>query len=448
MNVHRLPVHAPRDLKLFAALDHWAANGPRPIPLAYQELWMRAVGPELDGHREWLRSNAAEFDAVIHMTYLFATTTTGLPVVAGRVPVVLQPTAHDEPSIRVQRFDTIVRLADSFIFLTPEEEALVRRRFFLDPVGVVSGIGFDAQLPADPVAIRSRLGLGDDPYLVYLGRIDPAKGAVEAWRFFDAYKRRRGGALKFVFAGEAVVELPSHPDVVHAGILSEEDKRSLLAGSTALVQPSQLESFSIVLCETWLQGRPALVHANSPVLVGQARRSHGAIPYAGFARFEAAVDLLTSDSNVGNALGAAGRRYVETAYSWPTVLDRIEEAIGLGACTVRGASTLAGDRRCDAHAGVTGPSRGGAPQLSAGSGRTPQGRGVELGHDLGRLEPSTRSRALGTDRSTPPTAPGRRPRRSRSQVPRRLRRARSDPARTRRRAGSRRSSRSLYIPTR
>jgi glycosyltransferase involved in cell wall biosynthesis len=329
VNVHRLPVRSPRDLKLFAALDHWAANGPRPIPLAYQELWMRAVGPELDGHREWLRSNAAEFDAVIHMTYLFATTTTGLPVVAGRVPVVVQPTAHDEPSIRVQRFDTIVRLADSFIFLTPEEEALVRRRFFLDPVGVVSGIGFDAQVPADPGAIRSRLGLGEDPYLVYLGRIDPAKGAVEAWRFFDAYKRRRGGSLKFVVAGEAVVELPSHPDVVHAGILSEEDKRSLLAGSTALVQPSQLESFSIVLCETWLQGRPALVHANSPVLVGQARRSHGAIPYAGFARFEAAVDLLMSDSNVGNTLGAAGRRYVETAYSWPTVLDRIEEAIGL-----------------------------------------------------------------------------------------------------------------------
>ena len=166
VEVHRLPVRSPRDPDLFAALDHWIANGPRPIPLAYQELWMRVVGPELDGHREWLRSNAAEFDAVIHMTYLFATTTTGLPVVAGRVPVVLQPTAHDEPSIRAQRFDTIVRLADAFVFLTPEEEALVRRRFFLDPVGVVSGIGFDAQPPGDSSGIRSRFGLGDDPYLV------------------------------------------------------------------------------------------------------------------------------------------------------------------------------------------------------------------------------------------------------------------------------------------
>ena len=73
------------------------------------------------------------------------------------------------------------------------EEALVRRRFFIDPVGVVSGIGFDTQPSSDSTGIRARLGLGDDPYLVYLGRIDPAKGAVEAWRFFDAYKRRRGG---------------------------------------------------------------------------------------------------------------------------------------------------------------------------------------------------------------------------------------------------------------
>jgi glycosyltransferase involved in cell wall biosynthesis len=329
VHVHRLPVRWPRDPALFAALDHRAANGPRPIPIAEQERWMRAVGPELDGHRAWLRSNASQFDAVIHMTYLYATTTTGLPLVAGRLPVVLQPTAHDEPSIRVQRFDTIVRLADSFIFLTPEEEAFVRRRFFLDPVGVVSGIGFDPQPQGDPSAIRARLGLGEDPYLVYVGRIDPAKGAVEAWHFFDAYKRRRGGRLKFVVAGEAVVELPPHPDVVSAGFLSEHDKRSLLAGSTALVQPSQLESFSIVLCEAWLQGRPALVHASSPVLVGQAMRSRGAIPYVGYARFEAAVDLLTADPGIGDALGAAGRRYVATNYSWPVVINRIEEAVEL-----------------------------------------------------------------------------------------------------------------------
>jgi glycosyltransferase involved in cell wall biosynthesis len=165
--------------------------------------------------------------------------------------------------------------------------------------------------------------------VLYVGRIDQAKGALEAFRFFEMYKQRNRGTLKFVLAGEAVFELPSHPDVVHVGFLDESTKRSALAGCLAMLQPSYFESFSIVLCEAWLQGRPALVQGRCEVLAGQARRSGGAIPYSGFAEFEAALDLLQEDSSLGDRMGESGRKYVESSYSWPSVLDSVEGAVDL-----------------------------------------------------------------------------------------------------------------------
>jgi glycosyltransferase involved in cell wall biosynthesis len=88
--------------------------------------------------------------------------------------------------------------------------------------------------------------------------------------------------------------------------------------------PSYFESFSIVLVEAWARARPALVQARCEVLVGQARRSGGAIPYRGFAEFEAALERVLADRELARRLGEAGRRYVEARYRWDAILDRYE----------------------------------------------------------------------------------------------------------------------------
>jgi glycosyltransferase involved in cell wall biosynthesis len=329
VTIHRLPVTAVRSVEDFGPLNEWTILGPRPIPLFQQQRWMRLMGPQLQGYPAWLRAHIEHFDAVIHMTYMYGTTTAGLPVTSGRVPTILQPTAHDEPAIWVRQYDSIFRLADAFMFFTPEERQIVADRFDLEPEGEVVGIGMEITVPEDPTTFRREHGLGDDPYLLYVGRIDTAKGAHEAFRFFTAYKQRNPGPLKFVLAGEAVFELPIDQDVIHVGFLAEHEKRAALAGCHALLQPSYFESFSIVLCEAWLQGRPALVQARSEVLDGQARRAGGAIPYRGFAEFETALDLLLADPVLADQMGRSGRRYVEQTYSWPTVLDEVEAAVGV-----------------------------------------------------------------------------------------------------------------------
>ncbi|HEV7886455.1 MAG TPA: glycosyltransferase family 4 protein [Acidimicrobiales bacterium] len=328
--VHRLSVPDPRDDRLFGPLNARVVHGDPPLPLYIQEAWMRAQGPYLPDLPGWLWERAQGFDAVLFFTYLYWPIYAGLPAVAGRVPTVLMPFAHDEPYLKLPLFDTMFRLPDALGFLTEEEQALVQRRFRLARPTAVTGLGVDpAPAAASVASVRSALGLGDRPYLLALGRVDPAKGLHELFDFFAAYKARRPSDLALVVMGDPVRPLPEHPDVFPTGYVDEDVKHGALAGSVALVHPSYFESFSIVLTEAWAQGRPALVQGHCEVLEGQARRSGGAVPYYDYAGFEASVDLLSSDPELASALGRAGRRYLEQRYRWDAVIDRFERLLRL-----------------------------------------------------------------------------------------------------------------------
>ena len=327
VRVHRLPTAHERDLRLFGPLDGRVTLGRPPVALHVQEEWMRAQGPDVPALVPWLDEQAGRFDAVIFFTYLYATTFDGIARVAGRVPVVLHPTAHDEPTLELAIFDGVFRAPDAFAFSTGEERALVERRFRVTRPSAVVGIGFDLDATGDGAAFRRDHGLGDAPYLVVVGRIDPAKGSSEVSDFFAEYKRRRPGPLRLVMVGEPVVPPPPHPDVVVTGYVDDAARRGAVDGALALVQPSYFESFSMVLAEAWAQGRAALVQGRCAVLDGHARRSGGALPYRGYAEFAAAVDLLVAEPELAAGLGRAGRRHVREHYGWDTVLGRYEDLL-------------------------------------------------------------------------------------------------------------------------
>lgn len=329
VQVHRLTVGAERVAETFGPMQEWVVHGPKPMPLFQQQRWLEMVGPSVEGLEEWLHAHADDFDVAIFMTYLYCTTTRGLPALAGRLPVVLQPTAHDEPSIWATAFDTILRLPDAYLYFTPSERAFMEQRLHRRTEGAVAGIGIDQHPVADPSLFRTAYGLGDKPYLLYVGRIDGGKGTDEAARFFTAYQRRNPSDLQLVMAGELIGASQQHSGVVYTGFLDEAMKRSAMAGSLALLQPSYFESFSIVLCESWVQGRPALVQDGCAVLGSQVRRSSGGLPYTGFATFEAALDLLRHDVALASRLGAMGQQFVRDSYSWPVVLDGVESVIEL-----------------------------------------------------------------------------------------------------------------------
>ena len=341
VTVHRLPVSWPRPHHRFEEANNRVIGAllqGRPTPRYAQESWMHLMGPTTPGLEGWIEAHAAEFDVAIVYTYLYFTAWKGLATLAGRVPTVFHPTAHAEPYLGLELFDDQFWSADALGYLTEEEAALVAGRF--GPVvaakpSLVAGIGVEVEGPLGgdvpapaTAAFRHRFGIGDRPFLVYVGRVDPNKGTGELLEFFAAYKRRRPGPLALVVIGENVQSLPAHSDVVITGFVDDEIAAAGLSASDVFVHPSYFESFSMVLTEAWAHRRPALVQGGSAVMAGQCLRSGGGLPYNGYAEFEAALDMLLGDPALRAALGARGRAYVEARYAWDPLLARYESFLG------------------------------------------------------------------------------------------------------------------------
>jgi glycosyltransferase involved in cell wall biosynthesis len=293
--------------------------------LSEQAAWRQQQGPDLPELLPWLADRSSEYDVAAHVSYLYTPTWAGLPVTSTLVPTVLHATAHDEPAFWLPIFDDLFEQPTLYAWSTEEERDLLVRRGAPER-GAIIGIGTDLDVAGDGNRFRTRVALGDRPYLVFVGRVEAGKGSEELIEFFVAYKERNPGPLALVFVGPAEDRRP-HPDIVYTGFVDDQTRTDALAGSVALAQPSFFESFSMVLTEAWAQQRPVLAQGRTEVLVGQVRRSGGGLYYAGFAEFEAALDLLVSRQGLADSLGRSGRGYVEDHYRWDIVLSRYEDLL-------------------------------------------------------------------------------------------------------------------------
>ncbi len=325
--VHRLPVRRTRDLRIFGRLSERVLGRGLSAPFYLQHEWMRQQGPDVPELVPWLEERAPTYDVVVFFTYLYQTTFDGLPVSSRLAATLLHPTAHDEPPLYLDLFDFVFRQPHGFACSTEEEAALIHRRRRSGAPTSIIGIGVDLEFAGDGASFRATYDIGDRPYLLVIGRVDPHKGSQELYDFFLAYKERNRGELMLVVLGEQVTDLPPHPDVVLTGFVDDDVRQGALAGAWAVVVPSYFESFSMVLSEAWAARKAVLVQGRSDVLTGQALRSGGGIPYAGFAEFEAAVDVLADSPALVDALGQRGRSYVEDRYNWDHVLDRYERQL-------------------------------------------------------------------------------------------------------------------------
>ncbi|HMK10598.1 MAG TPA: glycosyltransferase family 4 protein [Acidimicrobiales bacterium] len=324
--VHRLPSAGGRDVQRFSEVSLRALTGRHPAPSHVQHAWLAEQGPRLDGLSELLRAQAGDFDAAVVLPYLYLPAFCAVTALAGRVPLVFHPCAHDEPPLRLPLYERIFRLPDVLGFFTEEEAAVVRRRFSIDRPWAVTGIGVEVDLPpSTPYEVD---GLGDRPYLVCVGRIDPGKGTPELIEWFGRYKDAHPGPLALLLVGDPANEVEEHPDVFLTGVVGESARQALVEGSIALVHPSRYESFSLVLMEAWASSKAAIVNAASPVLAGHARRSGGALPYRDEVELGVVLDMLTAQPALQTRLGEAGRQYVLDHFRWDAVLERHESLLG------------------------------------------------------------------------------------------------------------------------
>jgi glycosyltransferase involved in cell wall biosynthesis len=132
-----------------------------------------------------------------------------------------------------------------------------------------------------------------------------------------------------VLLGSGPVELQpvDRKVVTDLGYVSEQDKHDACAAALAFVQPSVNESLSIVIMESWLAGRPVVVHAGCAVTRDHARRSQGGLAFGTYFEFEEILNLLVERPDVADALARNGRAYVLNELSWSRCLERFEAAM-------------------------------------------------------------------------------------------------------------------------
>jgi len=327
VDVVRFPVEEERDLLAFNRLSEPLYA--RAHSEADELVWLRRQGPYAPRLVEAIRQRRDEFDAVVFFTYLYYPTYYGLQAASERS--VLVPTAHDEPPLRFRIYDAMFALPRALAFCSVPEADLVRARFGLGGrPAAVTGIGVEMADPSDVDGFRIRHDVRG-PYVLYAGRIDAGKGCEEMVAFYDSYRRDHAGAAELILIGRLSMEAPRVPGVRYLGYLSEEEKRSALAGARAVVCPSPFESLSIVLLEGFALGTPALASARSPVLKDHCVRSQGGLYYADGEEFTEALDLLVREPELGRALGENGRVYVRENYRWESVLARYRALIAAAA---------------------------------------------------------------------------------------------------------------------
>ena len=321
VRVLRFPVRQPRRMSTFADIsDEVFDGGAAP---ERQTAWFRENGPDAPELLEHLRTRAADYDLVLFWTFRYAPSFFGLPHVADRA--ILLPTAEDDAAIHLDAAGEFFQRPAGYLFLTPEEEALVSMRAgrALRPSAVI-GIGLEPPPASADRSPLASLGVPED-YVLYLGRVDRNKGCHTLLDYFVEYAGR--SAVTLVLAGPAKLQIPVHPRIRALGYVSDEVREALLANARALIVPSPYESLSIVLLEGWNHGIPALVNAECRVLEGQVRRANGGLHYRSAAEFGEGLDVLLADAGLRATLGRQGRDYVDREYRWPVVLDRIEHVL-------------------------------------------------------------------------------------------------------------------------
>lgn len=291
--------------------------------IAEQEEWMLAQGPWSPDLVKYVEKHEHEYDAFIFFTYLYATTYFTLPLVAQKA--YLAPLAHDEWPIYLSMWDAFFEKPRGFVFNTLEEQDFLKSRFPKANIeGPVAGVAVDLPKIHDAEYFRQHYNI-HEPFLLYLGRIDPSKGCEELFSYFIKLCNRGSSLKKLVLLGEPKMPIPKYSDIISLGFVDEQTKWDALAACDLLVMPSLYESLSMVLLEAWAIGKPVLVNGGSQVLVGQCRRAQGGLWYSNEDEFILALEKM--DERVRHQLGLQGKKFVEANYTWSKIENQYLEMI-------------------------------------------------------------------------------------------------------------------------
>jgi glycosyltransferase involved in cell wall biosynthesis len=288
--------------------------------------WLEEEGPHSPALIAHLKEHREEYDYFLFWSYRYYQSYWGIRTVPEKS--ILVPTAEHDPVVHLRIFRDLFHKPQAFIYNSVEERKMINSLSRNEAIlGDVVGVG--SEIPGDISGERFRSKhnvVGD--YVIYIGRIDENKGCHKLFEYFLAFKKETGSPVKLFLAGSTVLKIPSHPDVVYLGFVSEQDKFDALDGALLLAMPSFYESLSMVALEAWALGKPVLANAQCEVLKGQCLRSNAGLFYESGEEFSEALKLLLSSEKLRQAMGENGRKYFGQNYTWEVIESKYLKILG------------------------------------------------------------------------------------------------------------------------
>jgi glycosyltransferase involved in cell wall biosynthesis len=276
----------------------------------------------------FIDTHQANYDRVILLPYLYGPVLDAIRIVGPRGA--LLPCLHDESYAYLPEVAAAIYEVGSLLFLSEGEQELASRLF---GPGIIPKSRFvGAGVESAPLSGEAKPN-GEHPekYVLYLGRKDPGKNIPLLLRAFSRFRAvRPNSSLGLVLAGPGPATEAPAPQVIDAGLISNEKKEALLGHCAALVQPSQNESFSRVMMEAWLHGKPVAVHRRCDATAIPVKKAEGG--WLADSEEEWASLFVELDRAPGlrlRQLGENGRRYAAVAADWEMIMDRYEAALAL-----------------------------------------------------------------------------------------------------------------------
>lgn len=306
-----------------AAFDHvnWKLMRNIPITREDEDVFIREMVNSAALY-QYMRDHDDEYGLFVFIPYMFGTTYYGVKVNPSKA--VLIPCFHDESYFYMDIFRELYSSVAGIIYNAKPEKELVEKNYNLQGVKqIVMGIGMDTDVSGDASRFRVKYMI-KKPFMIYAGRKDAGKNVDLLLRYFSEFHKRQFSELGLVLIGGGNIDIPSDiaDKVYDLGFVDRQDKYDAYAAAEMLCQPSCNESFSLVIMESWLCGKPVLVHDRCAVTKNFAVEANGGLYFKDYFEFEGAVNYILSQKQAAEIMAGNGKKYVEKNFAWNQIIDK------------------------------------------------------------------------------------------------------------------------------
>ncbi len=224
--------------------------------------------------------------------------------------------------------------ADGLIVLSRPAQDYFRQTYGREATLIPNGVERKQLLPANE--IKTRWGLEEGSYVLYLGRLVPEKRAeliVEAYRALETGKRlviAGGGSDTSEYEAGLREAAASDPRVLFTGFVDGAPLAELYSNAYVYVLPSDVEGMPMSLLEAMAYGR-CCVTSDIPECADVLAGRGVTFPKGNASGLVAALGGVLNDSAFARECGEAARDYVQETYDWDSVVERTLE-LYRGAC--------------------------------------------------------------------------------------------------------------------